>query len=401
MNARRVYIDVRPLLAKHYSGIGRYIQGLLLALQNSLHENPLPGVSFHFLTPLSEDTDRLAIFDSALFIPARLPIGHGSLNYIIERGICPPLDLFLPKGLFVFTNYTDIPTIRSESIVFVYDLSFIVVPEFVHPENREFLASRVPATIRKSKAVATISESAKKDISGRLGTAPEKISVIYPSIDRGKFRRASPDVVEATKRKYGIDGEYLLFVGNIEPRKNIAGILEAYKALESGLRDRNALVLVGGSGWLNEAIFLSVRDAQSKGYRIILPGSQVADEDMPAIYSGAAMLLLPSHYEGFGIPLLEAMACGTPLLTCHNSSLPEVAGDAAIYVDPGDPADIAKGIESVLTDEPLRRSLVEKGIEQGARFSWRNSAEEFRNLIVASTPWARQRRDSGVRGGRP
>jgi len=351
--------------------------------------------------PVSKNINRLATFDAALFKPARLPISHGAMNYLIEHGICPPLDLFLPKGLFVFTNYTDIPTIRSESIAFVYDLSFIVVPEFVHPVNRKFLAKRVPSTVRKSKAVVTISESSKNDISGRFGVDPEKIFVIYPSIDHRKFRRATPEAVKLAKKKYGIDGEYLLFVGNIEPRKNIAGILEAYRKLNSGLRKRNSLVLVGGSGWLNEEIFLSIRDYQSKGYRVILPNSHVADDDMPALYSGATLLLLPSHYEGFGIPLLEAMACGTPLLTSRNSSLPEVAGDAAIYVDPMDPADICTGIESVLTDERLRRSLVEKGIEQGARFSWRKSAETFRKLIVESLPSLGQRYNSGVRGGSP
>jgi len=382
MNARRVYIDVRPLLDSHFSGVGRYVQGLLLALQESLREDPLQGVSFHFLTPVSGNIERLATFDATLFKPARLPISHGAMNYLVEHGIFPPLDLFLPKGLFVFTNYTDIPTIRSESIAFVYDLSFIVVPEFVHPVNRKFLARRVPSTVRKSKAVVTISESSKNEISVRFGVDPEKISVIYPSIDRRIFRRSTPEAVESAKKKYGIDGEYLLFVGNIEPRKNISGILEAYGRLAPGLRDRNCLVLVGGPGWLNEEIFLAIKDYRSKGYRIILPKSHVSDDDMPALYSGATTLLLPSHYEGFGIPLLEAMACGTPLLTSRNSSLPEVAGDAAIYVDPADPADIAKGMESILTDERLRRSLVQKGIEQGARFSWRRSAETFRKLIV-------------------
>ncbi|TFH31897.1 MAG: glycosyltransferase family 1 protein [Deltaproteobacteria bacterium] len=382
MDAKRVYIDVRPLLESHYSGVGRYVQGLLLALQESLREAPLQGISFHFLTPVSGNTDRLETFDPTLFKTARLPISHGAMNYLVERGIFPPLDLFLPKGLFVFTNYTDIPTIRSDSIAFVYDLSFIVVPEFVDPVNRKFLARRVPSTVRKSKAVVTISESSKNDISGRFGVDPEKIFIVHPSIDRRKFRRATPEAVEVVKKKYGIDGEYLLFVGNIEPRKNISGIMEAYKRLGSGLRDRNRLVLVGSSGWLNEEIFLAIREYQSKGYRIILPNSHVADDDMPALYSGATLFLLPSYYEGFGIPLLEAMACGTPLLTSRNSSLPEVAGDAAIYVDPENPADIAAGIESVLTDERFRRSLVEKGIEQCARFSWRKSAETFRKLIV-------------------
>lgn len=386
MNARRVYIDVRPLIGSHYSGIGRTVQGLLLALQESLREDPLQGISFHFLTPVSKNIDRLATFDATLFKPARLPISHGAMNYLSEHGIWPPLDLFLPKGLFVFTNYTDIPTIRSESIAFVYDLSFLVVPEFVHPANRKFLAKRVPSTIRKSKAVVTISESSKYEISRHFRVDPEKISVIYPSIDHRRFRRTTFETVELAKTKYGIDGEYLLFVGNIEPRKNITGILEAYGKLTPDIRKRNSLVLVGGPGWLDEKISLAIRDYQLKGYRIVLPNSHVADDDMPALYSGAALFLLPSHYEGFGIPLLEAMACGTPLLTSRNSSLPEVAGDAAIYVDPMDPADIAAGIEMILTDEKLRRSLVEKGIQQAVRFSWRKSAEKFRKLIIESLP---------------
>lgn len=384
MKANQVYIDVRPLLERHLSGIGRYVEGLLLALQGVLSEDPLPGVHFRFVTPESTHLGRLAVFDGNLFPVVKLPIRHGAMNYLIQCGLFPPLDLFLGKGLFVFPNYTGMPTIRSESIVFVYDLSFVVVPEFVHPRNLEYLRNRVPQAIRKAKTVVTISESSRDDIVKHYGVDPEKISVIYPSIDYGKFRRSSADVVERIKNKYGIDGGYLLFVGNIEPRKNIAGILEAYRNLGKGLRDVNSLVLIGSSGWLNDEITRTIRDYQSKGYRIILPTSYVGDDDLPGLYSGANLLVFPSHYEGFGIPLLEAMACGTPILTSPNSSIPEVAADAAQYVDPRDPGEIAKGIEAVLTDEVLKRSLVQKGLRRVDGFTWRKSAEAFRELIRKS-----------------
>jgi glycosyltransferase involved in cell wall biosynthesis len=208
--------------------------------------------------------------------------------------------------------------------------------------------------------------------------------IIYPAVDTIRFFKSSDIEIEKIKKKYEIPGKYILFVGNIEPRKNIAGIVNAYGKLRGDLLTENCLVIVGGSGWLNDEILRLIAKYRSDGYRILLPKTFVGNDDLPALYSGASLFLFPSHYEGFGLPLLEAMACETPTLTSRCSSLPEVAGDAAYYADPNTPEMIARGIGEILTDEGLKKSLIEKGLKRVRRFTWEKSAREFHDIVLNS-----------------
>lgn len=383
-NISNVYIDIRPLLAQNISGIGRYVEELLIALQRIVAAEKHPKVYYHFLVPKSPNLHRLDIFDENLFPHVKLPFDHTTMNYLTKYGFFPPIDIFLKKGLFIFPDYAGIPVVKSKMITFIYDLSFIIFPEFVHPGNRKYLINTVPKQIERSNSIITISESSKKDIVEHYGICPDDIYIIYPAVDQIKFSRSSNIEVEKVKNKHGISGEYLLFVGNIEPRKNISGIVNAYVKLNEGLLKENSLVIVGGSGWLNDEILQLIAKYQSDGYRIIFPTTFIGNDDLPALYSGASLFLFPSHYEGFGIPLLEAMASGTPILTSRCSSLPEVARDAAYYADPNTPETIAKGIAEVLMDEGLKKSLVEKGLKRVRQFTWEKSAREFHDLIIKS-----------------
>ncbi|MDD5760898.1 MAG: glycosyltransferase family 1 protein [bacterium] len=379
-----VYIDVRSLLDHNISGIGRYVQGLLLALQELVSENEYNTTIFHLLTPTSSNFSRLRAFNKNNFPLLKLPINHILMNYLVNFNLFPPIDIFLKKGIFIFPNYAGPPIMRSKSITFVYDLSFIIVPEYVDKGNRLYLTKKVKHSINNSEHIITISESSKRDIVKHYNINPDKVSIIYPAIDHNKYTKEQQQAIEKIKINCGIKNDYLLFVGNIEPRKNLVGIIKAYMKLDSGLRNKTSLLIVGGSGWLNKEILKMIAGYQSKGADIILPAKYINDDELPALYSGADLFLFPSHYEGFGIPLLEAMACGTPIVTSPNSSLPEVAGDAAYYVNPNDPVDIAAGITRVLRDEVLRRSLVEKGLKRVRQFTWRNSAEKFHELIKKS-----------------
>jgi glycosyltransferase involved in cell wall biosynthesis len=181
-------------------------------------------------------------------------------------------------------------------------------------------------------------------------------------------------------QKYGLPSKYIHFHGTIEPRKNVEGLLDAYAALPDKIKDEFALVITGGKGWKDESIYRKVDYYLASGHRIILPG-YIEAEDLPFIYSGASLFVLPSFYEGFGIPPLEAMACGVPVITSDNSALPEVVGDAAILVKADDTPALTGSIEKVLSDKQLAKSMTDKGLKQAAKFSWELSARKLIELL--------------------
>jgi len=182
--------------------------------------------------------------------------------------------------------------------------------------------------------------------------------------------------------RLGIERPYVLFVGTLQPRKNLARVLEAFGSVVArGLPHR--LVLVGQRGWLADPIFAAVQASEPAARERIHLTGYLADDDLPLVYTGADALIFPSLYEGFGLPALEAMACGTPVLTSDTSSLPEVVGEAALTVDPLDTAAIAAGLERLATDEPLRRELRGRGLARAARFTWRRAAERTLAVLEA------------------
>ena len=175
-------------------------------------------------------------------------------------------------------------------------------------------------------------------------------------------------------------GNYILFVGNLEPRKNLTSLIQAYTALPKSITDKYALLIVGAKGWLNNEIFDSILRARLEGYRILRPEGYVEDEDTPPIYSGASLLAYPSHYEGFGLPILEAMACGVPVIAGNNSSMPEVGGSAAKYVDSESIKEITTMMETVLKDKKLRETMTRKGFERTNEYSWEKSAQDLLDI---------------------
>jgi glycosyltransferase involved in cell wall biosynthesis len=263
----------------------------------------------------------------------------------------------------------------SKSIPFIYDLSFVKHAGYVEPRNQRFLAEQVSKSIKRASKVLTISENSKKEIVEHYDVSPEDVFICYPAVDTYKFYRRSDKEIQYIKAKYGIFGDYILFVGNIEPRKNLKGLLLAYKGLPKEIREKYGLLLVGAKGWLDDEISELIIELRIDGNRIIQPAQYVEDKDLPAIYSGASLFTYVSLYEGFGIPPLEAMACGTPVLSSDNSSLPEAVGDAAVMIDAKNTDEIARGIKEILTNQELSSKLVERGYEQIEKFSYKESAK--------------------------
>ena len=252
------------------------------------------------------------------------------------------------------------------------DLSYIHFPQLFKKKDLYQLKLWTKLSVKKAKKVFTISKASKSDIIKVYGVPESKVIVTYPGI-KGKSTMQNSKLL---KDKYGIEGEYILFVGTLQPRKNIKKLIEAFSKLStfnSQLSTLN-LVVVGKKGWMYEEILGAPKKFGIEDKVKFL--DFVTDEELQALYKNALCFILPSLYEGFGLPVLEAMQNGCPVITSNISSLPEAGGDAALYVDPQDVNDIADKIQKVISNQKLRDDMMEKGYKQVKKFSWEKTARE-------------------------
>jgi glycosyltransferase involved in cell wall biosynthesis len=262
----------------------------------------------------------------------------------------------------------------SKSLPFIYDMSFELYSQYTDPRNQVFLSQQVALSTKRATYIVTISENAKSEIAAFYNFDQSKIGVYYPSVDTSHFYKRSSLEVKAVQKKYALPSRYMLFIGNIEPRKNLKNLLLAYATLPKPIRSSLPLVLVGANGWQNDEIFELISELRRQGNSIIMPDKYVIDADLPAVYTGATLFVYPSEYEGFGIPPLEAMACGVPVILASNSSLPEAAGDAALYVDALSVNEISAAITKLSANTKLMSDFRKKGYQQIKKFSWDKSA---------------------------
>ncbi|MBN1955437.1 MAG: glycosyltransferase family 4 protein [Anaerolineae bacterium] len=258
-------------------------------------------------------------------------------------------------------------------VITVHDLNFFYYPQFLTAESRRYYNDQIDWAVERAAHILADSEATRVDLVRLLGVAPEKITTVPLAADSA-FRPLPPPHVAATLARYGLLPGYILFVGTLEPRKNLPGLLSAYRLL----LDRNAtgapLVIVGNRGWLYEEVFARVEKLGLTDRVRFL--HDVPDADLPALYNGALLLATPSFYEGFGLPALEAMACGTPVVVSDKGSLPEVVGEAGILVDADHPEDIAAGMARVVEDHGLQGQLGQQGVARAATFTWEETARQ-------------------------
>lgn len=370
----RVFIDCEVLAIKHFSGIGHYTAELLKAVDRLLFKEEFS----HFRIEIGayrKDTHRLNRFGFDNFQVRNLPFSPHVANGLKARHRLPPIDLIYGKRVYLFPNYSCWPTLFSPVVPIIYDLSFIHYAEYVEPKNQVFLVDQVTISAKKAKQIITISKNSENEILEQFSHLKKSdISVVYPAVSTKQFYRSSPSSILRTKAKYGIFGNYILFVGNIEPRKNLIALLHAYDKLPPKLQKQYGLLLIGAKGWLDDDIQNTIIDMRIRGLQVIQPTDYVEDSDLPALYSGASVFAYVSKYEGFGIPPIEAMACGTPVISSDNSSLPEAVGDAALMVDAPDDKAIAESIERLLKDSNLAKKQTVLGYEQIKKFDWDMSA---------------------------
>ena len=259
---------------------------------------------------------------------------------------------------------------RAARLVTVHDLSILTHPEW-HPAMRNRLMGwPLPRTVARAHHVITDCEAVRGEVIERLRVRPEGVSAI-PLAPSSDFRVLGPEAIDRVVRRYGLTaGDYILFAGAIEPRKNVGRLLDALELLRARWRDVPRLALVGPSGWRSRELVTRIRSAGSS-LRLLGP---VPRSDLVALMGGASVLAYPSLSEGFGLPVLEAMACGTPVVAARIGPIIEIAGDAALLVDPTEPGDIAQGLKRALEDSGLRADLAKRGPAQAAKFSWERTA---------------------------
>jgi glycosyltransferase involved in cell wall biosynthesis len=368
-----IYLDVSAAVHRR-AGLGRYAESLTHALVAAEPERY--GVFYNRergVRPLA-GLEQLPSRTVALgYKPWRMLVWLGHLARV-------GLDRLLPDAeLFHATEHLLLPLRSVPTVLTVHDLIFRHLPMHHKPLNRWYLNVTMPLYCRRATHVIAVSECTRRDLIAAYDLPEDKVTVVHEAA-APRFRLQPPEAVAAVRSRYGLPDRYLLFVGTIEPRKNLACLLAVFEAiLAAGMSD--GLVIVGRRGWLYDDFF--ARLEQSPGRDAVLFPGYVPDEDLSAVYAGAQGLVFPSLYEGFGLPVLEAMACGIPVVASNASSIPEVGGDATLYFDPMDVEAMVEAVRRLLCDTELWDSMRMRGLTRAADFSWEVAATATRAVYDA------------------
>lgn len=367
----RTCLDVSAALAQT-AGIGRYARELALALH---HAGEVELSLFHNRQPVAQLPPALAALPRS-----QAPLSNKVWRFFVLGGL--PL---LPgwraaiDGCDIFHGADAItPRLRQPTVITIHDLTTHLFPQYHTRLNRLYLRWALPVMARRSAAIIADSHATKRDIVAQLGVSPNKITVVHLGVDGAVFAPQPAATAGPALTQVGVRRPYLLAVGTLEPRKNLATLLRAYATLPASTPP---LVLVGGLGWGDDSLATAI-DALNLRGRVQMTG-YIADELLPALYSQAEVFVYPSIYEGFGLPVLEAMACGAPVITSNVSSLPEVAGDAALLVDPHDVGKLAAAIQTLLEAPGQRQRRQEAGLVRARAFSWARCAFDTVNVYRA------------------
>jgi glycosyltransferase involved in cell wall biosynthesis len=371
----RIGFDITPVTATR-TGVGNYCYFLLKHLIATAPDCTFLGFSSGSarvaLGPLKS-----SVAHRRIALPTRV------LYAIWNTFGAPAVDTFL-GGVDVYhaTNYFVPPTRTARRVVTIHDLTFVSAPELCSPKIRGVFSKQIRRFAREADAVIACSESTKSDIVRLLEIAPEKVTVVYEAVDEEIAPMDPGDAARRIEEEYGIRGPFVLFVSTLEPRKNVPVLLRAFARAARDLPHK--LVLVGGVGWNAGPIFATIRELNLSD-RVVHTGFVSSLGALSALYSGAAAFVFPTLYEGFGLSILEAMTCGCPVIASNSSSVPEVAGDAALLRDANDVEGIAAALRSVIDDARLRESLIARGHEQARKFSWdrcaKTTLEIYRRLV--------------------
>ncbi|MCA9932109.1 MAG: glycosyltransferase family 4 protein [Anaerolineales bacterium] len=363
-----IYLDISAAVHSR-AGLGRYAEKLAHALMTA---NPDAYGLFYNQGKDGRFPPSLSSFNRPQrhvawgYKPWRMAILLAQLGHI-------PFNRLVPDAtLFHSTEHLLMPLRGVPTVLTVHDLIFKLFPAYHKKLNYWYLNLAMPLFCRKADAIITISQASKQDIVKQYNIDPAKIDVVYEA-PSSLFQPVSPARAAHIKQTYSLPNRYLVHLSTIEPRKNLSRLLDVLKALRR-LFPSLSLVLAGGKGWLTDSFFAKIEsEGLSDAVRVL---GWVPDEDLPAIIAAADLAVHPSLYEGFGLPVLEHMACGQVVASSNRSSLPEVGGEAAVYFDPTNIEEMTAVIHRLLTDRDEYRHRQQLGFEQVNKFSWERTARE-------------------------
>lgn len=369
-------IDYTPAYEQG-GGIGRLVRELIRALaqtdQTTQYQLFVAGaIKSHLLASLGPNfhwnhTRLSPTWLARIWYRANLPL---------------PIEWFTGNiDLFHATDFVLPPTHKTtRTLVTVHDLSFIRVPDAASPRLKTYLDKVVPHSVRRADHILADSQATKDDLITLYNLPAEKITVLLSGVDNHFHLVTDKNTLEQVRAKYQIpDRPYIFSVGTIQPRKNYERMIRSLAQVRNRGFDVS-LVIAGGKGWLSNPIYTTIEETHMADYVHLIGFAK--DQDLPALYTGATLTAFPSLYEGFGFPVLESMACGTPVITSNISSLPEVAGNAALLINPLNIDEITFAIQRLLEDTTLRKHLIEQGFQQAQSFTWQASAQHLMEIYA-------------------
>jgi len=373
-------IDIRMLAKGAKTGVEEYTTNLL-ANMLSLNPDLKFKLFYNGYQKIKLDYDWLK-FPNVELKQYRIP------NRFLDTSLYffdyPKIDKLLKEVDVFFSPHIFLSSVskKCKVVATFHDLSFEKYPEFYSASKNYWHFSMNPKKqARKADKIIAVSESTKDDLIGLYNVNPEKIKVLYSGINSELRIRNQELRIREIRKKYNLPEKYILYLGTLEPRKNIIGLIKAFEKFKiQNSKFKIQLVIAGSKGWLYKDIFKAVENSSVKN-EIIFTGF-IDDEDKSILYSQAELFVYPSFYEGFGFPPLEAMACGTPVITSNVSSLPEAVGDAAITINPYNLDELYRAMEMVLNNNQLKNILIVRGFEQIKKFSWQKCARESLNFIL-------------------
>lgn len=377
----RIGIDASSILPAR-TGVGNYTLYLiktLLRIDKNNHyviymnsySQPMPDISF-----LKQDNVTIKRYH---IVGPMLLQSWRFINF-------PPIDFFTGT-VDVFHSPTGvvIPQIKGKRVLTLHDLYFMEHPEDTDSLGGKYLRQTVPVKVHKAEHLIAVSHATKSDIIKHLNVPAEKITVIYEGVDFLRFRIiTNASRLNLIRQEYCLPQQFILTVATLEPRKNIEGLLFAYRRLKEIVYNPPKLVIVGRQGWKSDTIHDTLQELAL--HRDVILTGYVSDEHLPLIYNNALMFVYPSFHEGFGLPVLEAMACGLPVLTSDTSALKEIVGDAAITVDPRNYYELAERMKEIITSHKMRSQLKDRALNHVRNFSWESCARKTLNVYENLRP---------------
>lgn len=369
----KIAFDANPLVGQK-TGIGQLTYELILALAKDNPDKNFIGHYFNFLN--KKDVSDLPnlnniSYKKTILLPTKI------LNILRRINLQLPFEFFcrVHADTILFTNFVSQPSLfKSKKVLFVHDLSFEDFPEFVSEKNGAYLRKWVKSSINSSQEIVTISEFTKQRIIDVYSIEPEKIKVM--AIPPKPVTIADNSILDNLGLK-----DFLLFVGTLEPRKNILGLLNSYELLSNDIQDKYPLVLVGGKGWKDEAIIEKIESMKKNSLSVIQTG-YVTDQEKSSLYKASTVVVQLSHYEGFGMPVLEAMSYGKPVICSDIPVFHEIAKNSVIYVNKDNPTEVAEAIKKLLTDKPLGEELSKKSMDYVNNYpKWQEVAKSLSPLL--------------------